>query len=147
MFRVTGEIVKPNMRTTFKKEVRALKADNAKEKIYKELGSKHRAKRFQIKILRIEDINEPTKVYALHPAYPNPFNPSTTIEFNLPQRSFVSLKIYNILGEEVTTLVSKELVSGRYKYIWEANNLAGGIYFYILDATEFTKVRKIILLR
>lgn len=57
VFRVTGKIVKPNLRTTFKKEVRALKADNAKEKIYKELGSKHRAKRFQIKIFRIEEVS------------------------------------------------------------------------------------------
>ena len=56
MFRVTGEIAKPNLRTTFKKEVRALKPENAKEKIYMELGSKHRAKRFQIKIFKIEEV-------------------------------------------------------------------------------------------
>ncbi len=56
VFRVIGEIVKPTLRTTFKKEVRALKLENAKEKIYMELGSKHRAKRFQIKILKIEEI-------------------------------------------------------------------------------------------
>ena len=57
VFRVTGEIIKPNLRTTFKKEVRALKPENAKEKIYMELGSKHRAKRFQIEILKIEEIS------------------------------------------------------------------------------------------
>lgn len=56
MFRVTGEIAKPNLRTPFKKEVRALKPENAKEKIYMELGSKHRAKRFQIKISKIEEV-------------------------------------------------------------------------------------------
>lgn len=56
MFRVTGEIVKPNLKTAFKKEIRALKPEDAKEKIYTELGSKHRAKRFQIKILKIEEI-------------------------------------------------------------------------------------------
>jgi len=56
VFRVTGEIVKPNLRTTFKKEVRALKPENAKEKVYMELGSKHRAKRFQIKISKIEEV-------------------------------------------------------------------------------------------
>lgn len=56
MFRVTGEIAKPNLKTTFKKEVRALKPENAREKIYMELGSKHRAKRFQIKILKIEEV-------------------------------------------------------------------------------------------
>jgi len=57
VFRVTGEIVKPNLRTTFKKEVRALKPENAKEKVYMELGSKHRAKHFQIKIFKIEEIS------------------------------------------------------------------------------------------
>jgi ribosomal protein L20A (L18A) len=56
VFRVTGEIVKPNLRTTFKKEVRALKPENARAKVYMELGSKHRAKRFQIRISRIEEI-------------------------------------------------------------------------------------------
>ncbi|MFQ6068467.1 MAG: 50S ribosomal protein L18Ae [Candidatus Bathyarchaeia archaeon] len=57
VFRIMGEIVKPNLRTTFKKEVRALKAENARERIYMELGSKHRAKRFQIKILKIEEVS------------------------------------------------------------------------------------------
>lgn len=56
MFRVTGEIVKTNLITTFKKEVRALKPENAKEKVYMELGSRHRAKRFQIKISKIEEV-------------------------------------------------------------------------------------------
>lgn len=56
MYRVTGEIVKPNLRTTFNKEVRALKPENATEKIYKELGSKHRAKRFQIRISKIAEV-------------------------------------------------------------------------------------------
>jgi large subunit ribosomal protein LX len=56
VFRVTGEIVKPNLLTTFRKEVRALKPENAREKVYMELGSKHRAKRFQIKISKIEEI-------------------------------------------------------------------------------------------
>jgi large subunit ribosomal protein LX len=56
VFRVTGKIAKPNLKTTFKKEVRAVKPEDAKEKIYMELGSKHRAKRFQIKILKIEEV-------------------------------------------------------------------------------------------
>jgi len=87
------------------------------------------------------------KKYALRAAYPNPFNSSTTLEFDLPKQSFVILKVYNILGEEVSTLISKEMATGRYKYVWNANNQASGIYFYILKAGEFNKVRKIILLR
>ncbi|MCW3981520.1 MAG: 50S ribosomal protein L18Ae [Candidatus Bathyarchaeota archaeon] len=61
VYRVIGEISKPNLRTTFRKEVRALKPENAREKVYMELGSKHRAKRFQIKIFRIEEV-PPTEV-------------------------------------------------------------------------------------
>ena len=56
MFRVTGKMVKPNLKTTFRKEVRALKPEDAKEKIFMELGSKHRAKRFQIRILKVEEV-------------------------------------------------------------------------------------------
>ncbi|UCH32216.1 MAG: 50S ribosomal protein L18a [Candidatus Bathyarchaeota archaeon] len=59
VFRVTGEIVKPNFRTSFSKEIRAIKPEHAQEQIYTEFGSKHRAKRFQIKILKIEEV--PTK--------------------------------------------------------------------------------------
>lgn len=56
VFRVIGEIIKPNLRTTFKKEVRALKPESAKEKVYMDFGSKHRAKRFQIRILKVEEV-------------------------------------------------------------------------------------------
>ncbi len=56
MFRVTGKMVKPNLKTTFRKEVRALKPEDAKEKIFMELGSKHRAKRFQIRIFKVEEV-------------------------------------------------------------------------------------------
>jgi len=56
VFRITGKIVKPNLKTTFRKEIRALNPENAKEKIYTDVGSKHRAKRFQIRILEVEEI-------------------------------------------------------------------------------------------
>ena len=87
------------------------------------------------------------KEYALYPAYPNPFNPTTTIKFDLPKQSFVTLKVYTILGEEVHTLISEEMVAGRYKYIWNGNNLASGIYLYSLQASDFYNVRKVILLK
>jgi parallel beta-helix repeat protein len=101
----------------------------------------------KIIVVGIENSSELPKVYELYTAYPNPFNPSTTIEFDLPRPSFVILKVYNLLGEEVDILISKQMTSGKYKYIWTANNLASGIYFYRLNAGEFNKVRKIILLR
>ena len=79
--------------------------------------------------------------------YPNPFNPSTTIEFDLPKTSEVSLKVLNILGEEVTTLVSDRLSAGSYSYEWDASKLASGIYLYRLQAGEYVETRKMVLMR
>jgi len=79
--------------------------------------------------------------------YPNPFNPTTTIEFVLPHTEFVTLKIYNILGQEVATLVSEELTSGKYKYEWNASGLASGVYLYQLEAGNFVEIKKLILIR
>ena len=92
--------------------------------------------------------------FRLHHNYPNPFNPVTTIEFDIPTTSKVTLTIYNILGEEVTTLLSDFLSSGSYEYKWDAGGMASGIYFYRLVATspfaretaEFSATHKMILL-
>ncbi|MBN1352654.1 SBBP repeat-containing protein [candidate division KSB1 bacterium] len=79
--------------------------------------------------------------------YPNPFNPSTTIEFALPKAAFVTLKIYNLLGEEVATLISGKSLAGIYRFNWDASGLANGIYLYRLIAGEFVGTKKLILLR
>lgn len=79
--------------------------------------------------------------------YPNPFNPITTIEFDLPKTSDVSLKIFNILGEEVTTLVSDRLTAGSYSYEWEASNMSSGVYLYRLEAEGYIETKKMILMR
>jgi hypothetical protein len=69
--------------------------------------------------------------------YPNPFNPSTTIEFDLPKTSNVKLKIYNILGEEVATLVSGRLTAGSYSYEWSRPaGMASGVYMYRLETGD-----------
>jgi hypothetical protein len=85
--------------------------------------------------------------FALYQNYPNPFNPSTTIEFMLPKSAFVTLKVYNLLGEEVATLVSENLSAGKYKYLWDATGLATGVYFYRLHAGEYKQTKKLILMR
>ncbi len=85
--------------------------------------------------------------YVLQQNYPNPFNPSTTIEFSIPKTEFVTLKIYNLLGQEVATLVSERLRAGSYTYSWDAGVLASGVYYYNLTAGEFQEVKKMILLR
>ena len=71
----------------------------------------------------------------------------TTITFDLPKVSRVVLKIYNVIGETVTTLVSEQLSAGTYKYQWNASRYASGIYLYQLQAGNFVKTRKIILLK
>jgi hypothetical protein len=79
--------------------------------------------------------------------YPNPFNPSTIIEFVLPKISDVTLNIYNILGEKVSTLVSDRLSAGSYSYEWDASDLSSGVYLYRLETEGFVETKKMILMR
>ncbi|UCF64434.1 MAG: T9SS type A sorting domain-containing protein [bacterium] len=88
-----------------------------------------------------------SKGYFLQQNYPNPFNPTTTIEFDLAKTSEVSLKVFNILGEEVFTLVSDRLSAGSYSYDWDASNLASGVYLYRLQAGDYVETRKMVLMR
>jgi hypothetical protein len=83
----------------------------------------------------------------LYQNYPNPFNPTTAIEFNLPRSSEVTLKIFNLLGEEVTTLLSAFLPAGSHVYEWDASDLASGIYLYRLQAGDYVETRKTVLTR
>ncbi|MEJ2052262.1 MAG: T9SS type A sorting domain-containing protein [Calditrichota bacterium] len=85
--------------------------------------------------------------FTLHQNYPNPFNPSTTIRFDLPQASQVTLKVFNTLGEEVTTLVSGKLSAGFYSYQWDASNLASGIYLCNLQVGSYIETMKMMLLK
>jgi hypothetical protein len=85
--------------------------------------------------------------FALYQNYPNPFNPSTTISYDLPQRARVKLSIYNILGQEVATLVDGEQEPGRYSVKFDATDLPSGIYFYTLQTPYFTKTNKMVLVK
>jgi hypothetical protein len=85
--------------------------------------------------------------YSLDQNYPNPFNPTTTIEISIPKSEYVTLKIYNLLGQELATLVSEKLKAGNYKFSWDARELASGVYMYKMKTGEFTGIRKMILLR
>ena len=91
--------------------------------------------------------SEPPSTFSLEQNYPNPFNPTTTVEFDLPHSEFVTLTIYNILGEEVTTLVSERLTAGKYKYDWDAGSLASGIYLYRIEAGDYVEVKKMVLIK
>ncbi|MGE5399302.1 MAG: choice-of-anchor Q domain-containing protein [Ignavibacteriales bacterium] len=83
--------------------------------------------------------------FQLNQNYPNPFNPSTSIKYSLPQAAFVSLKVYDILGKEVATLVNEQKAPGSYEVSFQGGSLASGIYIYQLKAGTFEQVRKMIL--
>jgi len=85
--------------------------------------------------------------YSLGQNYPNPFNPSTTIAFSIPQTEFVTLKVYNTVGEEVASLVSKQLPAGTYQSSWNAEGFASGVYYYRLEAGKFMQIKKLLLLK
>jgi hypothetical protein len=97
-------------------------------------------------VLSVKTNEIPTK-YDLRQNYPNPFNPSTMIKFSLPDNSFVSLKIYNSLGQVVETLVNETLSIGTYITEWHAKNIPSGIYFYRLETNKFTSMKKMLLLK
>ncbi len=85
--------------------------------------------------------------YKLAQNYPNPFNPSTVISFSIPQRESVTLDVYNLLGQKVTSILNKEMGSGSYDIHFDASNLSAGIYFYTLRAGSFTSTKKMMLLK
>jgi photosystem II stability/assembly factor-like uncharacterized protein len=86
-------------------------------------------------------------VFALGQNYPNPFNPSTTIEFALPKSAYITLRVYDLLGRQVSELVNQNLSPGTYIRHWDARGLASGLYFYRLQAGEFVDTKKLLLLR
>ena len=85
--------------------------------------------------------------YKLNQNYPNPFNPSTNIEYSIPSESFVELKVYDVLGNEIASLVNEQQQAGVYRADFTANNLSSGIYFYKLQAGNFIETKKMVLLR
>jgi len=97
-------------------------------------------------VIQEEDNGELTD-FRLEQNYPNPFNPITNIEFSIPNSEFVTLKIYNQLGQEISNLVSEELSPGNYKYTWDASGFASGVYLCMIEAGSFIQTRKLILMK
>ena len=91
--------------------------------------------------------NELPTGYSLSQNYPNPFNPATNIKFAIPQAGFVKLTVFNMLGREVETLVNENLNAGTYNADWNASSYSSGVYFYKVQAGEFTDTRKMILVK
>lgn len=85
--------------------------------------------------------------YSLIQNYPNPFNPQTTIKFYLPERTFVILKVFDLLGDEVKSLVNEEKDIGYHEITFDGSGLPSGVYFYTLQTSEFFQTKKMVLLR
>ncbi|MCZ7601891.1 MAG: T9SS type A sorting domain-containing protein [Melioribacteraceae bacterium] len=96
---------------------------------------------------KISNNDELDFTYELFQNYPNPFNPSTKIQFQIPKDGYVSLIVYNSLGEKVASLVEENLTSGKYSFDFDAENLPSGIYIYRLIASDYTSSQKMLLIR
>jgi hypothetical protein len=97
--------------------------------------------------LGIEDELYSLNEYQLEQNYPNPFNPITLIQFAIPERSDVTLKVFDVLGTEIATLVDEEKNPGRYESVFAGQGISSGVYFYKLQAGNYSSIKKMILLK
>jgi len=94
------------------------------------------------------DVNENIPAdFSLEQNYPNPFNPTTTIKYSLPEKEFVTLKIFDVMGNEVNTVVNEEKLAGTYSVEYSASGLASGIYFYQFTTAKYTDTKKFVILK
>lgn len=94
-----------------------------------------------------ENITSTAHQFFLNQNYPNPFNPSTTIKYSIPKKSFISLKVYDILGKEITSLINEVKSPGNYTVEYNAGNLPSGIYFYKIAADGYTAAKKMVIIK
>jgi hypothetical protein len=100
-----------------------------------------------VSFIEEEQIDEVPRTYFLSNNFPNPFNPSTKIKYSVPQSSNIILKVFDVLGNEIETLVDEEKPAGKYEVEFDASTLTSGVYFYQLDAGDFVQTKKMILLK
>ena len=96
-------------------------------------------------IVSVDDELETLNNFHLAQNYPNPFNPTTTIKYTIPERSFVTIKVYDVLGNEISTLVNEEKLTGNYEVEFNASSLTSGPYFYQLKTENYIETKKMIL--
>ena len=102
---------------------------------------------FLTDVKNINGANALPVTYTLYQNYPNPFNPTTTISFSVPKTSLVTIKVYDILGRELKTLVNEEKAAGNYNVKFNGANLSSGVYFYRMQAGDFVQTRKLMLMK
>ena len=98
-------------------------------------------------ITGIEALEELPKTFRLEQNYPNPFNPSTTLQFAIPKREKVVLHLFDVLGRHLATLLNEEKEAGIYKLNFDGRNLPSGVYFYRIQAGQFSQTRKMLLVK
>ncbi len=98
-------------------------------------------------VVEVNVANQTPSKYELSQNYPNPFNPTTEINFSIPTNENVSIKVFNLLGEEVAQVINKELLAGSHKIQFDASKLSSGIYFYKMVSGKFVSVKKMILMK
>jgi hypothetical protein len=111
-------------------------------------GAFSEVRKFRVDLTSVRgiDVEKPT-TYVLDQNYPNPFNPSTTIRYGLPERSHVTISVYNTLGQQVAQLVNNAFEAGYYDVNFDASSLPTGVYFYRMQAGRFVETRKLLLVR
>jgi hypothetical protein len=98
-------------------------------------------------VVNVETESQLPLTFVLEQNYPNPFNPSTTINYQLPIANMVNLKVYNLLGQEVATLVNERQPAGTYKVKFDASDLASGMYIYKIKSGDYNVSKKMLLLK
>jgi len=98
-------------------------------------------------LVSVENSNRIVTDFSLSQNYPNPFNPNTTIKYQIPEISFVTIKVYDVLGNEIVTLVKEEKPAGSYEILFDGTGLTSGIFFYQLRAGQYVETKKMVLLK
>ena len=128
---------------------------NSNEDIFAGLmdGKIRKISGISLTVIDDEPVNNPSK-FKLNQNYPNPFNPNTTIKYSIPnvistegRNLFVTLKVYDVLGKEVATLINKEKPAGNYEVNFDASKLSSGVYYYQLRASDYVETKKMILIK
>jgi hypothetical protein len=95
----------------------------------------------------IEFVYTTPSEFLLSQNYPNPFNPLTSIQYQFPEKEFVTIRVFDVLGKEVATLVNEEKPAGTYEVIFNASDYSGGVYFYRIQAGNFVEIKKMMLMK
>ena len=99
-------------------------------------------------IISVQNIStEVPAQFSIEQNYPNPFNPTTNLEFGISKMGFVSLKVYDVIGKEVATLVNESLSPGSYQVEFDGSNLTSGVYFYRMETGSFTDTKRMLLIK